>query len=179
MDIRSAQSKSPATGTGTDDVIVVSGDLKPELIYSGGHSKLGQLISETVYAGVQEAILKQNGKLPTRSVFERLEERGLSIQTLMSGVDRPDGDFQVGFERLLLTPRYRAFVEAAFSLSDAAGMGQLSDPAPFNAWALEVAGEIAGRPVAEIEKVIAGPDEITVAALNALVSGLKHREIGK
>jgi hypothetical protein len=41
-----------------------------------------------------------------------------------------------------------------------------------------MAGEIAGRPVVEIEKIIARPDlpEITSAALNALLSGLKCRE---
>ena len=183
MDVRSVESamNSPATGTGTDDVIVVSGDMKPELVYSGGHSKLGQLISETVYAGVKEAILKQNGKLPQRNIFERLEERRLSVYELLGGPDCPglsgDGNFQAAYERLLLTPRYNAFIESALSLSDAANMGQLSDIAPFDAWALEMAGEIAGRPVAEVENIIARPDlpEILGTALNALATGLKHR----
>ncbi|MCL1979701.1 MAG: adenosylcobinamide amidohydrolase [Proteobacteria bacterium] len=184
MDVRSVQSalKNPATGTGTDDVIVVSGNLRPELISSGGHSKLGQLIAETVYAGVQEALVQQNGKLPVRNVFERLDERGLSVYGLLGGPDCPcqsgGSDFQTDFERLLLTPRYRAFIEAAFSLSDAAEMGQFSDPAPFGAWALEVAGEIAGRPVERIENIInnrPGLPEIPATALNALGTGLKHR----
>jgi hypothetical protein len=176
MDVRSVQSAlaNPATGTGTDDIIVVSGDQKPELGWSGGHTKLGQLISEAVYAGVEEALLKQNGKLPVRDVFERLEERGLAPQTLLAGADQ---NFQAGFERLLLTPRYKALIEAAFSLSDAAGMGQLSGGSSFNNWALEMAGEIAGRPVAEIENIITRQDtpEILGLALNALATGLKGR----
>ncbi|MCL2029507.1 MAG: adenosylcobinamide amidohydrolase [Deltaproteobacteria bacterium] len=185
MDIRSVQSDNPATGTGTDDIIVVSGDQKPELEGSGGHTKLGELIAEAVYAGVQEALLKQNGKLPTRDVLERLAERGLSPQALFSGPGcrlclGGEADFQADFERLLLTPRYRAFLEAAFSLSDAAGMGQLSETFSFNDWSLKVAAEIAGRPVEKIEDVINGPElpEILGAALNALGTGLKHRENG-
>jgi len=174
MDVRSVQSAlaNPATGTGTDDIIVVSGDQKPELGWSGGHTKLGQLISEVVYAGVEEALLKQNGKLPVRDVFEWLEERGLAVQTLLA-----DQSFQAGFERLLLTPRYKALVEGAFSLSDAAGMGQLSEGSLFQDWALEMAGEIAGRPVAEIKSLITGQDipEILGTALNSLATGLKGR----
>jgi adenosylcobinamide amidohydrolase/ABC-type Fe3+-hydroxamate transport system substrate-binding protein len=176
MDVRSVQSalQNPATGTGTDDIIVVSGDKKPQLEWSGGHTKLGQLMSEAVYAGVQEAILKQNGKLPVRDIFERLEERGLSVQTLLGG---PDRNFQADFERLLMTPRFCALIEAALSLSDAAGMGQLSEVSLFKNWALEMAGEIAGRPVAEIENIVTGSDlpEILGVALNALGTGLRHR----
>ena len=176
MDVRSVQSAltNPATGTGTDDIIVVAGDKTPELGGSGGHTKLGQLIAEAVYAGVQEALLKQNAKLPTRDVFERLGERGLAVQTLLVG---PDENLQADFERLLMTPRYRALVEAAFSLSDAAGMSQLSGTAFFKDWALAAAGEIAGRPVAAIEHVITRPDlpETLGTALNALATGLKGR----
>lgn len=88
-----------------------------------------------------------------------------------------ENDFTADFERLLLTPRYRAFLEAAFSLSDAASMGQLSDPEAFSTWALAVANEIAGRPVEKIENLISRDDlpEITAVALNALGTGLKYR----
>ena len=43
MDVRSVQSAlhNPATGTGTDDIIVVSGDKQQQLEGSGGHTKLG------------------------------------------------------------------------------------------------------------------------------------------
>ena len=168
MDVRSVQSalNNPATGTGTDDVIVVSGDQKPELKWSGGHAKLGQLISEAVYAGVQEALWKQNGKLPARDVFERLEERGISVQKF--------GALQADFEKLLMTPRYRALIEAAFSLSDAAGMGQFSETSGFHDWALATAGEIAGRPVEKIETFFADMPEVLAAALDALGTGLKY-----
>jgi adenosylcobinamide amidohydrolase/ABC-type Fe3+-hydroxamate transport system substrate-binding protein len=191
MDIRSAQSRrnNPATGTGTDDIIVVQGDEGAPMDYSGGHAKLGQLISETVHAGVQEAILKQNGKLPQRSLFERLAERGLSPYSLKGGVDpcqgntspcqrgkRPPESCQYGFEKLHLTPRYAGFVEAALAVSDASLMGQAGDLAAFETLALAVAGEIAGRPVEGIED-ITGPMDLPEplrTALNALGTGLKH-----
>lgn len=149
--------------------------------YSGGHAKLGQLISETVYAGVQEALLKQNGKRLVRNIFERLEERGLTPYSLKGGPDCPcleSGDtFQYDLETLLLTPRYTGFLEAAMAVSDAHLMGQTEDLAAFETWALAVAGEIAGRPVEKIEDVIGHPDppEALRTALNALGTGLKHR----
>jgi adenosylcobinamide amidohydrolase len=50
-----------ATGTGTDSVIVVSGIAGPKITYTGGHSKIGELIGKAVYDGVIEALGKQNG----------------------------------------------------------------------------------------------------------------------
>lgn len=50
-----------ATGTGTDSVIVVSGTTGPIVTYTGGHSKIGELIGKAVYEAVVEALGKQNG----------------------------------------------------------------------------------------------------------------------
>ncbi|HEX6736477.1 MAG TPA: adenosylcobinamide amidohydrolase [Azonexus sp.] len=50
-----------ATGTGTDSVIVVSGSDGPLATYTGGHSKLGELIGKATYDAVLEALEKQNG----------------------------------------------------------------------------------------------------------------------
>ncbi|HET6461928.1 MAG TPA: adenosylcobinamide amidohydrolase [Syntrophales bacterium] len=50
-----------ATGTGTDSVIVVSGTAGPKVTYTGGHSKIGELIGKTVHEAVIEALGKQNG----------------------------------------------------------------------------------------------------------------------
>lgn len=183
MDIRSSQTPlvNPATGTGTDDIIVVSGE-GTELTYSGGHTKLGQLMTEAVYKAVQEAILKQNGLAESRSVFERLTERGLALHGLMGGPDCPcqEGadEFEREMEGLLLSPRYQGFIQAAFSLSDAREMGQLTDMSSFEAWAVQIASEIAGRPVEKIELIIGRPSlpEALRTALNALGTGLKYRE---
>ena len=50
-----------ATGTGTDSIIVVSGTTRPKATYTGGHSKLGELIGKATYKAVVEALGKQNG----------------------------------------------------------------------------------------------------------------------
>lgn len=50
-----------ATGTGTDSVIVVSGNNGPKVTYSGGHSRIGDLIAKAVHQAVLEALEKQNG----------------------------------------------------------------------------------------------------------------------
>ncbi len=50
-----------ATGTGTDSIIVVSGNAAPRASYTGGHSRIGELIGKAAYAAVVEALGKQNG----------------------------------------------------------------------------------------------------------------------
>jgi len=50
-----------ATGTGTDSIIVVSGTMGPQASYTGGHSRIGELIGKASYAAVLEALGKQNG----------------------------------------------------------------------------------------------------------------------
>ncbi|MDR0379105.1 MAG: adenosylcobinamide amidohydrolase [Candidatus Accumulibacter sp.] len=50
-----------ATGTGTDSVIVAAGNDGPRVTYTGGHSRIGELIGKAVYAAVVEALEKQNG----------------------------------------------------------------------------------------------------------------------
>lgn len=182
MDIRSVQSPklNPATGTGTDSLIIVAGE-GIELNWSGGHAKLGELMAEAVYGAVQEAILKQNGKPYKRHVFARLAERGLTPSTLTGGPDCPclenARDFQADLEALLLEPRYQGFIEAAFSLSDARVMGQVGDLSSFEAWALSIASEIAGQPVESLENIVADDlPEVLNRAVNALGAGLKYKD---
>ena len=46
-----------ATGTGTDNVVVVSGN-GAKITYTGGHSKAGEMIGEAVYKAVKESLEK-------------------------------------------------------------------------------------------------------------------------
>ena len=63
LDIRSSYTPElVATGTGTDHVIIVSGD-GPKVSYSGGHSKIGELMARAVTLATKEAILKQEKDL--------------------------------------------------------------------------------------------------------------------
>lgn len=50
-----------ATGTGTDSIIVVSGTHEPQASYTGGHSRIGELIGKASREAVIEALGKQNG----------------------------------------------------------------------------------------------------------------------
>ncbi|MBK6653102.1 adenosylcobinamide amidohydrolase [Zoogloea sp.] len=50
-----------ATGTGTDSIIVVSGTRAPTASYTGGHSRIGELIGKATYSAVVESLGKQNG----------------------------------------------------------------------------------------------------------------------
>ena len=50
-----------ATGTGTDSIIAVSGTEGPTASYTGGHSRIGELIGKASYQAVVEALGKQNG----------------------------------------------------------------------------------------------------------------------
>ncbi|MFZ6017037.1 MAG: adenosylcobinamide amidohydrolase [Nitrospirota bacterium] len=59
LDIRSSYNPNlQATGTGTDNVIVVSG-FGTKITYVGGHAKIGEIMAKTTTLSVKEAILKK------------------------------------------------------------------------------------------------------------------------
>jgi adenosylcobinamide hydrolase len=57
----SIKNTTQATGTGTDNIITVTGTSRPRVSYTGGHSKIGELIGKAVYEAVVDALKKQNG----------------------------------------------------------------------------------------------------------------------
>ena len=60
-DIRSSYDPEiRATGTGTDNAIIASGQ-GARIDYLGGHAKMGELMAKAVTSAVKEAIFKQNG----------------------------------------------------------------------------------------------------------------------
>lgn len=62
LNVPSTYTKSvQATGTGTDSIIVVSGTQGPQASYTGGHSRIGELIGKASYQAVVEALGKQDG----------------------------------------------------------------------------------------------------------------------
>ncbi len=144
MDIRSSYS-SPyhsATGTGTDNIIVVEGE-GPGIDATGGHTKMGELIGRAVYAGVQEAIRKQNGLTGSRSIFKRLKERNIDLSELCQS----DPQMRSRIERFLLEPRYSSFMAAAMAISDDYERGLVTDLTGFDLWCQTMADTLAGRPV--------------------------------
>ena len=180
MDIRSSYSPMthPATGTGTDNIIVVQGTGRP-VDNAGGHSKLGELIARAVYAGVQDAVGRQNGIFSRRNLLRRLKERRLSLFGLIG--DCPCG-IQAGrltreLETLLLDPTYSGFIEAALAISDQYERGLIADLGGFEAWCDQMATTIAGRSIRERQVyAYAQPlPPVLKLAFDALLDGLYGR----
>ena len=179
LDIRSSYQplNAAATGTGTDNIIVVAGD-GPVVDNAGGHCKMGELIARAAYAGVREAILKQNGIVGGRDIFQRLIDRHLSVSQLAAG-SRCEclgevNAFAGKVEQVLLDPRYQGFLEAAIALSDGAERKTVNDFVLYETWCLDVAGRIAGRRVDGLVDHFSGdayPLPLSMA-LNAIFTGV-------
>jgi iron complex transport system substrate-binding protein len=183
LDIRSSYNPNQyrATGTGTDNVLVVEGD-GISIDNAGGHTKMGELMAMAVYKGVKEAIFKQNGIVAGRNVFLRLKERNITTFGL---VDKKDCDcgksanqFTESVERLLLIPRYAQFIESAFVLSDDFEKGLLNDLTAYDAWAKNVAEEIAGRGIDEMKDLVTADNipAVLKTALNAILTGVYYQD---
>ncbi|MFO8049666.1 MAG: adenosylcobinamide amidohydrolase, partial [Desulfosudaceae bacterium] len=187
LDIRSSyvDGRYRATGTGTDNIIVIQGR-GPEANKSGGHTKLGELIARAVHDGVSRAIWRQNHLTPERHLFQRLRERGLTIGTLTdrSGCGCPgqEGETAAALEKILLDPEYAGFIELALSLSDDYEKGLLSDLSPFQDLAERVCRDISGDTSRDetgsggdcLREMLDEEDmpEVVQIAFNALLSGL-------
>lgn len=152
LDIRSTYTplSHQATGTGTDNVLVVEGVGTP-VAQSGGHTKLGELIARAVYAGVREAVARQNGLTGERSIFARLQERKLSLWNLLS--EQPEGcglardEVVRRLEEALRDPRYAGFVRASLAISDAEQAGTMPDLQGYRMWGRTITATLAGREV--------------------------------
>ena len=184
MDVRSSASpqRNQATGTGTDEVLVVEGKGTP-IDNAGGHCKMGELIAKAVYDGVKEAVYRQNGIAARRNVFRRLQERHLDLQRLLEKsegpVDQHKGRRDLApFEELLLQPRFASFIEAAFALSDAYERGQIATLELIEWWCQNVADEIAGTRIKKRMDYITSSEVPIVMrmSLNALLNGLAAKE---
>ena len=182
MDIRSSAApvKYRATGTGTDNIIIVKGT-GVKIENTGGHSKMGELMAKAVYAGVQEAVSMQNGIVGSRSIFQRLDERKLSPYSLISeiGCDCKidKGELGIMVEQILLDPVYAAFLESAFALSDDYEKGLIKNLASYDLWCRDVAWQIAGEEFEDMKDFV-GEDDIPVVlkkALNGILNGAYYR----
>ncbi|MBU0969165.1 MAG: adenosylcobinamide amidohydrolase [Proteobacteria bacterium] len=182
MDIRSSYTPlvNQATGTGTDNILVVQGEGRA-IENAGGHSKMGELIGKAVYAGVNEAILKQNKITSNRHIFQRLKERKISLYSLATGVTC-DCMLQKGItknkfasivEHLVLEKKYAAFLESALALSDAYEQGLIRDLSFYHQWCRTIASQIAGQEVKKIQEFIQDPQipRVLKIALNTIFTG--------
>ena len=98
LDIRSRFSGDLATGTLTDSVAVGCTKKGESIQYAGTFTIIGELIGKCVREGVKTAIYKQEDIKPNRPLVERLAERRLSIETIISQVS--DGKIKLGIARV-------------------------------------------------------------------------------
>jgi len=182
LDIRSSYTPliHQATGTETDNVIVVEGK-GTNIDNAGGHTKMGELIGKAVYDAVQEAVYRQSGIIAGRNIFHRLKERKISISGLISmgecECNAGRYDLVGNFEEMLLQPRYVGFIESAFTVSDDYERGLINDLASFESLCNNLTEEIAGGKIENMIDFIADKDIPCVLriALNGLLNGIYYR----
>jgi adenosylcobinamide amidohydrolase len=181
LDVRSSQTPiiSQATGTGTDNVLVVQGEgLKID--NSGGHTRMGELIGRAVYEAVLQAIQKQNGIYMNRDVFQRLKERGINLYDVVYNAELPDSINKkmilAKLERLMLEPEYAGFMLAALRLSDSYKK-EKSVVESFKKWASMISEEIKGSRV-KSDNYVTNPQwpELLRIAFDALIGGVIDTE---
>lgn len=93
--VSSRYSNGLATGSGTDQTIIISNpQANLYLEDTGKHSKLGELIGQAVKLAVKEALLKQNrlSAVKQHSVIRRMERFGITSKKLYADY------LQVGYE---------------------------------------------------------------------------------
>jgi len=172
LDVRSTPTplKNQATGTGTDNIIVVQGS-GVTIDRTGGHTKIGQLIAEAVYEGVIQATQRQNGLTAQRSIFHRLKERDIDLYTL-----EPSDNIRQELETLLMNPMYADFLKMALTLNDRHEKGMTEDSIFFHQWCLSIASEIAGKHIQQLSPLaVDNLPTMIHESLSALTTGLQAR----
>ncbi len=91
FDIRSRYTGDSATGSITDSVTIASNCLGRPLSLGGPASKLGKLVGFCTRKAVTEALLKQEPVWACRTVLDRLKERHLSVEKLVSEISKVEG----------------------------------------------------------------------------------------
>ncbi len=126
LDIRSRFSGDLATGTLTDSV-AVGCTKKGELIqYAGTFTIIGESIGKCVREGVKTAIYMQENIAPNRPLIERLADRCLSFETIISQVserkitnESPEyQQLQKQLELILSDRKIALFIIAALRLDE-------------------------------------------------------------
>ncbi len=176
MDIRSSYSslRNQATGTGTDNIIVVQGTGE-SIDSTGGHSKMGELMARAVYDGVRKAIHLQNGIVLKRSVFQRLKERKINLYRLSRQLRPQDAaSLQTEVERLLLQDKYANFLKAVMAVSDDYEKGLIGESTGIDPWCGVISAEIAGRKVIAADLFKDLPP-VLAKGLGAIFNGAQQR----
>ncbi len=126
LDIRSRFSGDLATGTLTDSIAVGCTKKGEPIKYAGTFTIIGELIGKCVREGVKTAIYKQENISPERSLVERLADRCLPLETILSQVSEgkitaeTPGYLQIRkrVESILSDPKISSLVIASLRLDE-------------------------------------------------------------
>jgi len=124
LDIRSQFSGDIATGTLTDSIVIGCTKKGEPIQYAGTFTLLGELIAKCVLNAVKEAMYKQEKLTSNRNLKERLGERGISSEFIMSLAPEPnaklDGskDLQKQVDLILSDTKIVPLLIAALRLDD-------------------------------------------------------------
>ncbi|MGQ9468540.1 MAG: bifunctional adenosylcobinamide hydrolase/alpha-ribazole phosphatase CbiS [Nitrososphaerales archaeon] len=83
LDIRSRFSNSVASGSTSDAIAVACTCIGEPIKYAGTGTEIGMMIGKAVKEATKEAIQKQDGTVSSRSIIERLKERGITIDDMI------------------------------------------------------------------------------------------------
>ncbi len=84
LDIRSCASHLPATGTTTDATLIASTARGKRHRYAGTATDIGASVSIVVTDAITKAILDEQGTVAFRPLQERLRDRGITIDDMVS-----------------------------------------------------------------------------------------------
>jgi len=131
LDIRSLISSELASGTTTDAIVVACTNRGKPIDHAGTATKLGEMIGISTIKAVKEAIRKQEGITSDRSLTQRLRERGITLEDLLStalelfqphpGVETNEKASKMlkeGFEQALSDVNVAALVVAGLKLEE-------------------------------------------------------------
>jgi hypothetical protein len=126
LDIRSRFSGDLATGTLTDSVVIGCTKKGNSIQYAGTFTIIGELMGKCVREGVKTAILKQENIVSNRPLVERLADRGLSLETIISQISEgritnessTDPQLQKQLELILSDRKITSLVIAALRLDE-------------------------------------------------------------
>ncbi len=139
LDLRSASTHDPATGT-TSDAIAVATLCDPErgaCRYAGSATALGYLVGRNVEIATRQALIAHDALDPHRPLEERLRERGITMDSLVSAAMEmyvahpgvPAGGAEELFRQLLrealADPNVASLVMAAVRLDEDGNRGLL------------------------------------------------------
>jgi len=133
LDIRSRFSGDLATGTLTDSVAVACTKKGTPIQYAGTFTLIGELIGRCVRKGVKEAIFKQEGITADRPLVDRLVDRCLPLEAVISQVSNkkitkhsPEyTKLKKQLQSVLMDPKVASLVIAALRLDEDLARGLL------------------------------------------------------